>query len=87
MIWLQSSSSTPTVKCLLNTLFSSIQQVIPVQKEGTLHLTEDDKTGRVVFKSFLQSTKKEKEKKNTTEQLYIQMYECINSMCQICKTI
>lgn len=69
MIWLQSSSSTPTVKCLLNTLFSSIQQVIPVQKEGTLHLTKDDKTGRVVFKSFLQSTKKEKEKKNTTEQL------------------
>lgn len=86
MIWLQSSSSTPTVKCLLNTLFSSIQQVIPVQKEGTLHLTKDDKTGRVVFKSFLQSTKKEKEKKNTTEQLYIQMYECM-SMCQICKTI
>lgn len=57
MTWLQSSSSTPTVKCLLNTLFSSIQQVIPVQKEGTLHLTKEGKAGRVVFRSFLQSTK------------------------------
>lgn len=58
IIWLQSSSVTPTVKCLLSILLSSIQQVTPVQKEGTLHRTKDGKIGKMFGKSFLHSVKK-----------------------------